>query len=70
MSLGTAGYGAVLTQPDKFGKNNVSAYASRELLSYENNYQPFVAEMMAAKRTILATTSRDATSRFTLTINH
>ncbi|MFM8998473.1 MAG: reverse transcriptase domain-containing protein, partial [Actinomycetota bacterium] len=42
------GYGAVLTQPDKFGKNNVLAYASRGLKSYEKNYQPFVAEMMAA----------------------
>jgi len=51
-SIGTddygGGYGAVLTQPDQFGKNNVIAYASRGLLSYERNYQPFVAEMMAA----------------------
>ena len=42
------GYGAVLTQRDETGESHVIAYASRALQKHEENYTPFLAEMMAA----------------------
>jgi len=42
------GYGAVLTQRDEKGESHVIAYASRALQKHEENYTPFLAEMMAA----------------------
>jgi hypothetical protein len=42
------GLGAILTQKDDKGEHHVICYASRQLLTHEKNYTPYMIEMQAA----------------------
>ena len=48
MKLKESGLGAILTQIDKAGNFHAISYASRQLVTHEKNYSPFLLEMQAA----------------------